>query len=146
VQKVREAAARVRCSNNVKQLGMAVNNYASTSRVYPALTRYQDPFGPWSFHLLPYIEQDNVYKMGAVAAYATPVPTFICPVDSSAPSGKCPHGYALTNYAPNYQVFGTDNKAGDFRSAYRFGDIPDGTSNVIFIAERYGLPASGESC
>jgi prepilin-type N-terminal cleavage/methylation domain-containing protein len=147
VQKVREAAARVKCSNNIKQLGLAVINYASTYRGdLPPLMRYPDPFGPWCFHLLPYIEQDNVYRMGAIAAYATPVATFLCPVDSSAPSGKCPHGYALTNYAPNYQVFGTNNKFGDFRSPYKMGNIPDGSSNVIFIAERYGLPAGGESC
>ncbi len=71
VQKVREAAARMACSNNLKQLGLAVHNYASATEKLPP--GYVGPInnadagsaGSWMGNLvmiLPYIEQDNVYK------------------------------------------------------------------------------------
>jgi prepilin-type N-terminal cleavage/methylation domain-containing protein/prepilin-type processing-associated H-X9-DG protein len=75
VQKVREAAARSQCSNNLKQLGLALHNYASTySDKFPTGGEGTDfanaPSGPSVFDrhstftmLLPYMEQDNVYKL-----------------------------------------------------------------------------------
>src|SRR4051794_27930838 len=63
VQKVREAAARVQCQNNLKQLGIAAHNYHDVNGTLPA--QYQDnkpPFGPWTYLILPYIEQDNMYR------------------------------------------------------------------------------------
>lgn len=95
VQKVREAAARMRCANNLKQLALAVHNYDSTYGVFPPAG------GPgnatWCFLLLPYIEQENLYKTGAgtpgffnasfrnsvpprgAFQYATIVNTYFCP-------------------------------------------------------------------
>src|SRR3954463_14237791 len=65
VQKVREAAARMTCSNNMKQLGTAIHNYASAndSALIPQLT-YASSYGYSAFFnsVLPYIEQDNVYR------------------------------------------------------------------------------------
>jgi prepilin-type N-terminal cleavage/methylation domain-containing protein/prepilin-type processing-associated H-X9-DG protein len=68
VQKVREAAARAQCQNNLKQIGLAIHNYHDVYRRFPpAATRIPDPnywmHGPtWWVYILPYIEQDNVYK------------------------------------------------------------------------------------
>jgi len=61
VQKVREAAARMSCSNNLKQLGIAAHNYESTNQKLPPGT---DANGVGCIvHLFPYIEQDNQYKL-----------------------------------------------------------------------------------
>src|SRR5262249_15723685 len=66
VQKVREAAARVKCENNLKQLGLAMHNYNDTNNYLPRNLR---PLATgtirvrWATFLLPYYEQDNVYKI-----------------------------------------------------------------------------------
>jgi len=68
VQKVREAAARIKCTNNLKQLGIAIHNYHDANNAFPpASTRVPSPnhwmHGPtWWVYTLPYVEQDNVYK------------------------------------------------------------------------------------
>jgi prepilin-type N-terminal cleavage/methylation domain-containing protein/prepilin-type processing-associated H-X9-DG protein len=74
VQKVREAANRMSCTNNLKQIGLALHNYHDTFKRFPAgyIDGNTDPnktpdmdVGPgwgWASFLLPYIEQDNVYK------------------------------------------------------------------------------------
>jgi prepilin-type N-terminal cleavage/methylation domain-containing protein len=64
VQKVREAAARAKCSNNLRQLVMACHNCNDTQgRLPPASSNFAGAYlGPLLFHLLPYIEQQNVYN------------------------------------------------------------------------------------
>src|SRR5687768_13260800 len=63
VQKVREAAARAKCSNNLKQLGLAMHNYHDSLGKFPYIrsgggqNRHS-----WALLLLPYIEQDNIYN------------------------------------------------------------------------------------
>src|SRR5882672_872846 len=69
VQKVREAAARMKCSNNMKQIGIALHNFHDTIGKFPiARGDLQDPnqyngnftvYGGWMCDLLPYIEQDG---------------------------------------------------------------------------------------
>jgi prepilin-type N-terminal cleavage/methylation domain-containing protein len=150
VQKVREAAARTRCLNNVKQLALAIHAYADVNRgELPALMAPGDcgTVRTWGYQLLPYIELNTLYDRGVKAdIHGTILANFQCPTDFSSPKHVCPHGWGLTNYAPNVQVFGTVNSAGGYFPKYQLPTIPDGLSTVLFIAERYGLPGSGEAC
>ena len=70
VQKVREAAARMQCANNLKQIGLALHNFNSTNDCMPPMFGTVPAGGPSLaggsvfYHLLPYVEQDNLYKLG----------------------------------------------------------------------------------
>src|SRR3954463_6010539 len=67
VQKVREAAARTQCMNNLKQIGLALHNYHDATRHFPAGYLASGNTGTaqgwgWATYLLPYVEQDNLYR------------------------------------------------------------------------------------
>ena len=141
VQKVREAANRMKCQNNLKQLGLAAHNYHDVNHKFPVGVRMPyaqagndpltgglgNPFGPnWAVYLLPYFEQDNLFRQANVSAYpgvADPnnlaaydrtwrvvrgqsIPTLLCPSDRgdadqfTDPNGRLPEaGWARGNYA-----------------------------------------------
>jgi type II secretory pathway pseudopilin PulG len=96
VQKVRAAAFRLQCSNNLKQLGLAFHNYHSAYEHFPSGTGDGSYWAPgWAVMLLPYVEQDNIYRQLVLtdrvyqpAPGDIPnrdrlanlvVPTFVCP-------------------------------------------------------------------
>jgi len=160
VQKVREAAARSTCSNNLKQMSLAAHNFAGANS--DKLPAYLDcaPSSSWvwgtgHFFLLPFIEQDNVYKRGTGGCWnngnaSAVVKTFLCPSDTSHQNGIAPNtGWAVTSYAMNWAMFGASvnqEPGGNWRntSKYTIGNIPDGSSNTISFFERYGyFPAYG---
>jgi len=102
VQKVREAAARMQCSNNLKQLGIAMHSYNDTAGSMPyepnAGGSSATPTVGWPVQILPYIEQNNLYQQLAinttnnqVTAPGTAgwIKTFVCPA-RRAPSGGAP--------------------------------------------------------
>src|SRR5437899_12663985 len=62
VQKVREAASRMSCQNNLKQIGLAVHNYHDAYRRFPVTYIRQD-WVTWAVLLLPYLEQENAYRL-----------------------------------------------------------------------------------
>jgi prepilin-type N-terminal cleavage/methylation domain-containing protein len=168
VQKVREAAARIQCNNNLKQFGLAIHNYAGDHNSHlPGILDYNTggvlngtPIGwePFWFIILPYMEQQTIYNkaQGQGGGWGngnatTPVKPYLCPTDPTYTPGSytCPNGWAATSYAPVYQLFGTYvGAAGAFGGAtctlpqYNIGNIPDGTSNTVGIVERYaGFPS-----
>lgn len=164
VQKVREAAARAQCSNNLKQLGLAAQNAFDTFQgtIPPSIGTYPLPFasagngeGGTLFLLLPYIEQGNAYNQsypyndqfnGSLPTYSEYmgigakliVKSYSCPSDptnQSSPLG--PWGQTTASYAANGQVFlGSRWNAnyGRFPAA-----IADGTSNTIFWTEKEAI-------
>src|SRR5260221_4936636 len=101
VQKTREAAARMKCANNLKQIGLAMHNYHAAEGNFPAgfnsrtLAVNGDSLGPgwgWAAYLLPHLEQDAVRQRidlnrDIADPYDAPIRTtsikgFLCPSDS----------------------------------------------------------------
>jgi prepilin-type N-terminal cleavage/methylation domain-containing protein len=175
VQKVREAAARMKCSNNIKQIGLAVHNFENSygkvppigswgatfrNNGYPpasnggSLTSADGATGSWLLHLLPFIEQNNLYNQFSAlgnlstpdpsstyftaydALISTPVKTYLCPSDSSTTNGLQLHGgsknggYASSNYCGNVMVFEPRGQGSILTS------MPNGTSNTVMVGER----------
>jgi prepilin-type N-terminal cleavage/methylation domain-containing protein len=166
VQDAREAANRAKCSNNLRQLGLAAHQHHDKHGWLPPGMGFT-PFatsGVWAqhfFHLLPYLEQNNLYQraLGPVqlptgpitmyfpgnnTVYSQAVATFLCPSDPSVDPGGVvtANGFAwgASCYAANSQVFSP--VAGDPHGKTRIADITDGTSNTIFYAEKYARCSS----
>jgi len=154
VQKVREAAARMTCGNNLKQMGVAIHNYASANqdKLPPMLDGVNGSYtwGPFFYMLLPFIEQDAIYKnaFNSGAGWGNNnhnkiIKTYLCPSDSSHNNGMSVNGWAATSYAPLNSMFGSSTYTGSgwpysTRSSYTIANIPDGTSNQVGIVERFG--------
>jgi len=156
VQKVREAAARMTCSNNLKQLGIAIHNYQSTYQYLPPF--YNNVAGAGETQvfvaLLPFMEQDALYKSfgtplnlqtaGANIGHRATVKTLQCPSDPTYGNGLQQGDWASGCYAANYQVFGAPSKGNSaWGNAVGNPSIPatfqDGTSNTIIFAEKYAI-------
>ena len=99
--------------------------------------------------ILPYVEQDNVFKQMNTSGYAggqyyQVVKTYLCPSDTTTTNGLCqtPYGgannWAVSNYAMNFLVFGNGSTGSINYSGKMPASIPDGLSNTVFYAEIYG--------
>jgi prepilin-type N-terminal cleavage/methylation domain-containing protein len=152
VQKVREAANRAECQNNLKQHGLGIHNFESAYKRLPPQVEYQPPNPGWiTFWNIqyPFIEQDGAYKksFGSGAGWgngmhAFSVPIHRCPSDSTTTNGMHPVGWAASSYSPVLHLFASTsvvvNGGWSTRSKYRVGNIPDGSSNQVAIVERFG--------
>jgi prepilin-type N-terminal cleavage/methylation domain-containing protein len=162
VQKVREAAARSTCMNNVKQLALGAHNYHDTNGEMPpfAAVRGTNVAGSSHFFLLPFIEQNAIYQQANGNSYnvrTAAVKIFVCPLDATAPDGRfSPEAvnyagngtsvgrtsvngvpYGATTYAINAQVADGVLQNGHLvRGGSTLQTIPDGTSNTVLFAER----------
>ncbi len=173
VQKVREAAARMKCSNNLKQIGLALHNYHDTYNAFPSgfyASYYPAPapsipgnqtfltYTGWQLQLLPFLEQQALYKSSYTWLQANPYNT-----DNN---GYTACGYFLSMYncpsnpRPKTFVYGgvtyeiesymgvTGTRSGFnwgapscdgilyVNSSVKFTDVIDGTSNTIAVGER----------
>jgi prepilin-type N-terminal cleavage/methylation domain-containing protein len=188
VQKIREAANRMKCANNLKQIGLGLHNYQSQNGFFPpgAVTNQTGTsaaairaietrnklgittpsFHSWTPFLLPYIEQDNLFRQYNINAdwssaanqsvRETPLAIMVCP---STPGGSNRFNVksngvraAAGDYAPN-NSYDTDlqglglvdvavNPDGvlEVNLAWSVAEIRDGTSNTSVIAECAGRP------
>jgi prepilin-type N-terminal cleavage/methylation domain-containing protein len=177
VQKVREAATRSSCGNNLKQLGLALVTYHDTANGFPPMransstgSRGTNPIGNENtinglIYVLPYIEQGNLYNFmnapwaGPPAclpfgpprdfdyypAWQMDIPTFHCP---AAPTGlfysgdtkfagRRDYGMCIGDtILNNSSVSVTRGVFGGFNISTKLGDITDGTSNTILMADK----------
>jgi prepilin-type N-terminal cleavage/methylation domain-containing protein/prepilin-type processing-associated H-X9-DG protein len=163
VQNARHAALRLKCANNLHQIGLAAQMYHNENGCFPAGMRYQagrDPYQLMSWHaqLLPYVEQkplwtvtQNAFRQNPDAlvnpphvGLSTVIPVFTCPADPRVDSAQVAQReqllVGLTSYlgVEGKDVFTLDGVL--FRdSRIRIADITDGTSQTLLVGER---PAS----
>jgi prepilin-type N-terminal cleavage/methylation domain-containing protein/prepilin-type processing-associated H-X9-DG protein len=150
VQKVREAAARMKCSNNLKQIGLAMHMYNDQNNALPTgwvTTNASQPNPGWSWCVLifPNMEQGNLYTQlnpdlttpGAPTVNTLTqmrIATLRCPSDSGPDLAQYFQNFGATNYVVNREVTGPDvnNKP----AAMAIQRIQDGSSNTILVGER----------
>ena len=144
VQKIREAANRTSCQNNLHQIGLALHNYHDSTGSFPSGYRCQPQAGPdytspgwgWAALLLPYLEQDNLaqqinFKLPVedpsnLAARTTVLKGYVCPSDRSTgiftiyDKNKNPLADAASNsYAANHGVgVDLDEELDDFNGMF----------------------------
>jgi len=170
VQKIRGAAARIQCANNLRQLGLAAISYHTTHKSFPpgyaATAAYPNttPGWGWGAFLLPQIEQDNLYQqidftkpvLSTPAAQAV-VSVFLCPMDQT-PSDAFPvtdatftvigqlgpSSYAATVGSDASEVDDPVCNGIFYRnSRTRLTDITDGASHTVMFGDRAWSQTNG---
>ena len=164
VQKVREAAARAKCQNNLKQIGLALHNFENSNNrfppngVYPIAATAADSYSALA-RLLPYVEQSSIYQLVDLNAAANVqnnvtsqrIPIYLCPSEvndvAKPPTGSQTIMRYPLNYAANvgtWMVWDPNTGQGgdgaivltsDRNGGTKVGDIADGLSNTIGFAE-----------
>jgi len=162
VQKIREAANRMKCSNNLKQIIIGLHNREGAVGSLPAAYEARDlnPGWGWSTVLLPYVEQDNLYRqlkadtlvfgLGSNPALPTHHPLgqqklvlFRCPSAASPDLNPERLDFAMSNYRAvagptTYPFFFVNQDMGGVmyqNSQTRLTDITDGTSHTLAVGE-----------
>ncbi len=152
VQKIREAASRLQCANNLKQMGLAFHNYHDTRVAFPNGGKNADPTPAnpspsapanrsewsWPYQILPYIEQDNIYNTRSDAAVRrSVVKLYYCPTRRPA---QLYNNLAKIDYAGSAGTDGTNGSNGILVRARHgsctIASITDGTSNTLMIGEK----------
>jgi prepilin-type N-terminal cleavage/methylation domain-containing protein/prepilin-type processing-associated H-X9-DG protein len=159
VQAAREAARRAQCTNNLKQIGLALHNYHSAINSFPmgsSLNPWNAPgdsdgWSGWSAQslMLPYIEQTSIYNAINFSwacerggngsrinstAYNVKINSFLCPSDGSAGVSNI-NSYAGSMGTTTLQVPQQTTGAFAYQTSYSIANFSDGTSNTIAFAE-----------
>ena len=163
VQRVREAANVAQCGNQLKQIGLAFHNHHDTFGVFPSggttasdarvmsnttPADYTVQSWGWAYQILPYIEQGNLWASPSdMVVASTPVATYICPSFRGPriwPYVGAPGERAMIDYTANagtvtgsYDGAVVPSRSEGPRRNRRLGDIIDGTSNTLLVAEKY---------
>jgi prepilin-type N-terminal cleavage/methylation domain-containing protein len=148
VQKVREAAARAQCQNNLKQICLGCHNFHDAYKKFPNVGNSTINPGSMSVQMaiMPFIEKgpecrqnSNSWGYGSYGYFGYmgqnfKVQLFICPSEFTSPDGTVGWGYG-TNYVANEQVFAPN---GSWTQYPRLGaSFRDGTSTTMLFAEKY---------
>jgi len=150
VQKVREAAARTQCINNLKQISLATHAFHDTYKKVPAAWSPDAGGGSFGtnrdwmrgkrgtlfYFILPFVEQAPLYNLSPdvstnAVQQAAIVPIYICPSDPTVNSNLGRYNYASTSYSCNVTIFDPRGPGSLITS------MPDGTSNTVTFGERY---------
>lgn len=161
VQAAREAARRMQCSNNLKQIGLALHNYESTFKMLPPGTITSNSAGPHPL-ILPFLEQSAVgslfdFKLDLnvhannQAAREQQLAVMNCPSHPGSPkfvlaAPQCPNGCGSTTYMQSLGAnanYATNDGPFGRRYGAAFADILDGLSNTGLFAEIFLGPAAG---
>jgi prepilin-type processing-associated H-X9-DG protein len=167
VQKAREAAARLSCTNNLKQIGLAMHMYHNDQDRFPP-SRLAGGRATWAVLILPYLEQDNLYRQWGIGypyyqqnaiARTSAVKGFFCPSRRSAGgatgssiSGDVPSDGsssvnvpgALGDYAVSVDRSGTDNSNGYTAGLHGAFQLSGGLRFADFIDGTSGTLLVGE--
>jgi prepilin-type N-terminal cleavage/methylation domain-containing protein/prepilin-type processing-associated H-X9-DG protein len=158
VQKVRESASRIKCANNLKQIGLAAHNYENANGMLPPSGYFPvgGSSGQWSAvaRLLPYVEQDNLYRQidfttpysAQPAVTSVRVPVLVCPsevtdkgkLNASGVQVHWPINYAAS--VSTWQVWNPGTGTGGDgafvpTTPLRLADFTDGLSNTLGFSE-----------
>ncbi len=169
VQKVREAAARMSCQNNLKQIGIAVHSYHDIYQHYPSSAGAGYGYTPnapncwgWMAKILPYVEQQNLYNNAGIANGAfissanptwtgTAVKTFLCPSDlaiNGLPRTDEANIGSSFNYGGPNMTVGQTNYKGCCGSNWAWGTYtnngPTGNSNGLDVGDGIFYRSDGD--
>ncbi|MGL4549896.1 MAG: DUF1559 domain-containing protein [Gemmataceae bacterium] len=147
VQKAREAAARMKCQNHLKQIGLAFHNHHDAHGAFPqggtqvghrsGGREEHRPEWSWAYHVLPYLDHANLHREPCVEVIdETPVRPLYCPSRRAAAAYG---GYAKSDYAgcAGTSASGSNGIVGQGdRPTIRIADITDGASRTVMVAER----------
>jgi prepilin-type N-terminal cleavage/methylation domain-containing protein/prepilin-type processing-associated H-X9-DG protein len=163
VQKVREAAARIQCENNLKQIALALQGYHDVYGRFPGVVDQGGPrYTSMFVEALPFIEQNNLYNewnftnpaANGNGPAATVIKSYICPShpDVDHPLSLASGEYAVTTYAGNggtypfpptlspcngvFYLTGPTSQPNAGQAGVTILGIVDGTSNTLFLGEK----------
>lgn len=173
VQVARESARRAQCTNNMKQIGIAVNHYEQQYGYYPPgcsecgttpISQRFEKRHAWSALLLPFLEQESLWRQLDInirfndeankPAITTVVPVYLCPSTANRMEDRhddfTSDGMACTDYGGN---FGTKDRDPNgeplgmlvYNRSFRTADVLDGLSYTWIVGESTGRGTIGDA-